>query len=138
MAHEAKLHQLGRGSNIFLLPPVPYGELLKWVQGASLGAILYEPANENQLLCSPNKIWEYASSGVPVIATDLPFLGEKVAKEGIGWTVGKDEEPHEIASLVNSLNRRRLAQRGRKGLLLAKRENWAVEVQRLATRLKGA
>lgn len=70
--------------HVCFLPPVPRDQLHHWTVGADLGAILYEPTCVNQLLCSPNKLWEYPAANVPILATDLPYLRSQISSNGIG------------------------------------------------------
>lgn len=88
------------GERVRFLPPVPWDSLHLWTAGAALGAVLYEGTCANQRLCSPNKLWEYPAAGVPLLATDLPFLGATVREAGIGIVV---PEPLSVAAIAGAL-----------------------------------
>lgn len=62
------------GPKLRLIPPVPYEDLPVRLAAASVGAVLYEGEALNQTWCSPNKFFEFASAGVPMIVGDLPGL----------------------------------------------------------------
>jgi glycosyltransferase involved in cell wall biosynthesis len=69
-----------------IVPPAPQDELAIWTAGA-VGAILYEPTNLNNYLCSPNKIWEYPVAEVPVLCNAAPEVAERVKAYGFGWVL---------------------------------------------------
>ncbi|WP_209373837.1 glycosyltransferase [Brevibacterium renqingii] len=89
---------------VAMIPSVPHDDLLNWTTGATLGAIPYENTGLNHLYCSPNKLWEYPAAGVPVLATDLPEMSQRINKYGIGITVPEDLNPRTIANTVNALS----------------------------------
>lgn len=88
------------GDRVRFLPPVPWDSLHLWTAGAALGAVLYEGTCANQRLCSPNKLWEYPAAGVPLLATDLPFLGTTVREAGIGVVLAEPVAPRAIAEAL--------------------------------------
>src|SRR5699024_1584115 len=91
-------------ARVAMVPSAPQDESLSWTAGASLGSIPYENTGLNHLYCSPNKLWEYPAAGVPVLATDLPEMSQRINKYGIGITVPQDLNPRTIANTVNALS----------------------------------
>lgn len=57
---------------------IPKTELIPMTRKAVAGLILFHPL-PNMLDCSPNKIFEYMASGIPVIASDLPAFREIIS-----------------------------------------------------------
>lgn len=57
---------------IHLLDPVGPFEILEWVSGADVGVVLTQPSSLNNVLSSPNKLYETLAAGVPVVASDFP------------------------------------------------------------------
>ena len=106
-AEESNLRKLA-GDRVHFLPPVDWDVLHLWSAGADLGAILYEPTCTNQKLCSPNKLWEYPSGGVPILASDLPFLGKMVTDHGLGLTIPTPTLPDDVYAALNSLSAARI------------------------------
>lgn len=62
---------------------LPEAEIIGWVNHAeleatyrslSIGLILYKPLDFNTRYCAPNKLYEYWSFGIPVLAPELPGL----------------------------------------------------------------
>ena len=54
---------------------------------ATLGIAFYDSLSENNLFCAPNKIYEYARFGVPMLASENPGLAETVGAYGAGICV---------------------------------------------------
>jgi glycosyltransferase involved in cell wall biosynthesis len=73
--------------NIHFLPAVPPCEVLRYTAGADVGLCGVEDVCLSYRLALPNKLFEYLSVGLPVLAPALPdiqaFLGETAA----GWIV---------------------------------------------------
>lgn len=100
---ETELRTLACNTKTRFLPPVPWDELPAWSAGASLGAILYEPTCLNQTYCSPNKLWELPAACVPILATDLPYLGQMVAENGLGLVLPKNWQTVDLLSALLNL-----------------------------------
>ncbi len=97
------------GGRVRFLPPMARAELPLWVQGAALGAIPYAPVYLNERLCSPNKLWEFPSAGVPILATDLPNLRAAIGRYGMGWVIPAESGPAEMAASVAGIGEAELA-----------------------------
>lgn len=63
---------------------VPQAELLYWTASADAGIIPYQPVDLNHWFCSPNKLFEFVQSRLPIIANDLPYLRDVITTDGIG------------------------------------------------------
>jgi glycosyltransferase involved in cell wall biosynthesis len=116
------------GDRLRLIPPVPHSELSLWLQGAALGAVLYEPVGENQRLCSPNKLWEYPAAGTPVLGRNLPEIRRTLEQGRHGWLIpaggGAEAIVAQIGTLTDdALDRARVAAAG-----YAERQSWSKEV----------
>ncbi|HEX6180959.1 MAG TPA: glycosyltransferase [Chitinophagaceae bacterium] len=59
---------------IVLISQVPHKELASIYRGADLGLILYKGVDFNHEYCAPNKLYEFWSFGLPVIAHSLKGL----------------------------------------------------------------
>ena len=71
---------------LFLLPPAPFEELNAWTCGASLGVIPYQAVCDNHRFCLPNKLFEFAASGVPILAPDdLIEVADTIRCHNLGW-----------------------------------------------------
>jgi glycosyltransferase involved in cell wall biosynthesis len=98
------------GKKVKFIAPQKWDELHLWTAGADLGAILYEGTCANQRLCSPNKLWEYPSAGLPILASDLPYLGKIVRDNQIGFVVSEPVTAQSIQATLASLTPDRLSQ----------------------------
>lgn len=76
--------------NVTLIGAVPHHELMEFYNKIDFGLILYRPVDINNIYCAPNKLYEFWSCGIPVIAPRLegliplysqPFLGRLVDME---------------------------------------------------------
>lgn len=60
-----------RSENVFFHPAVPPVELLKYTSSADVGITLIENTCLSYYYCMPNKLFEYAMAGLPILASDL-------------------------------------------------------------------
>lgn len=70
-----------------LRPPVAPGEVQSVLSGAAAGLCLIQPVCRSYELSLPNKLFEYAAAGVPVLASDVPVIAAVVRGEGLGEVV---------------------------------------------------
>lgn len=67
-------------ANIHYCPRVPHDELVPFIREATGGFCLIEDVSLSDHFCLPNKLFEYAFAGLPVIASRLPDI-ERVVNE---------------------------------------------------------
>jgi glycosyltransferase involved in cell wall biosynthesis len=79
---------------------VEYDKLAALTASAEIGLALIEPISISYEFALPNKLFEYAIAGVPVLATDLPQMKEIIEKFGIGLTIKADSAPELIAQQI--------------------------------------
>ena len=78
---------------------------LALVQYARIGLLPYKPtkvagvSDLNALYCAPNKIWEYAGFGVPMVGSDV--LGLKLPFEQ--WNIGRCCDLNDESSIINAI-----------------------------------
>jgi glycosyltransferase involved in cell wall biosynthesis len=114
-----------------LRPAVPPAEVPDALAEAAAGLCLIQPICRSYELCLPNKLFEYAAAGVPVLASDLPVLGALVRREGFGTLAPAADPPAIAASLERLLEPdgwRLAAQRAR---AFADSHSWAKESRTL-------
>lgn len=81
-------------------PPLHLEETMK----ASVGIIYYDYSNMNNVFCAPNKLWEYARYGIPVICNDMPGIETYIKQWNCGISVKnmEEEEIYEAMAKITS------------------------------------
>jgi glycosyltransferase involved in cell wall biosynthesis len=92
----------GAQEQIELRPAVSPSEVAAALEHASAGLCLIQPICRSYELCLPNKLFEYAAAGVPVLASDMPVLAAIVRGGGIG-EVTATSRPEAIAMSLRRL-----------------------------------
>lgn len=118
-------------TKVRFIPPAPQQELCEWSAGATLGVIPYENTCLNHWFCTPNKLWEYPSSGVPVIASAFPELRRPIEKSGIGMLLPaplNGQTLHDLVASISPADHRRMKSACRR---FVEMEHWDVFADRL-------
>jgi len=92
--------KLGLSDRIIFLHPVPPDEVLDYASGATVGVTLLQDTCLNHRYALPNKLFDYLTAGIPVLASDLPEIRALVQ----GYNVGKivdPKDPEAVASVLN-------------------------------------
>jgi glycosyltransferase involved in cell wall biosynthesis len=111
---------------------VPRDELHLWSAAGTAGVIPYENVVLNHWICSPNKLWEFPSSGVPIIVQPFPELMDVVKTYGCGWVLPADFTAQNIAATVASLTDTMIAEAKKGCRRFIDADNWeAVYEKRL-------
>jgi glycogen synthase len=98
----ARARAAGVSDRVELRAPVAPGEIGEVLAGATAGLCLIQPICRSYELSLPNKLFEYAAAGVPVLASDLPIIGRLVRREEIG-VLAPVEDSGAIAAGLRSL-----------------------------------
>jgi glycosyltransferase involved in cell wall biosynthesis len=96
------------------------------------GIVTFHPV-PNHIDAQPNKMFEYMSAGIPVIASDFPLWREIIAGNKCGLLVNP-LKPAEVAGAIDELagnpeRARRMGQNGRKAV--EEKYNWGIEERKL-------
>lgn len=112
-----------------LLPSEDIPALLK---GALAGLLCFQ-ATPNNVLATPNKLFEYMSVGIPVIASNFPFIRQVVSEVDCGLLVQPDNLEQIALAMAHLLrNPEDAARMGRNGFRAAReRYNWLLEEKKL-------
>ncbi len=111
---------------------LPYEAIPPLLQDAVAGLLCFRPT-PNNVLGTPNKLFEYMSASVPVIASDFPFIREVVSEAGCGILV-RAQDVEEIASAMERIleDPEGAARMGRNGLqAVQERFNWETQEKKL-------
>lgn len=84
---ETKNNLLSKYSKIVFWDYIPAPQHLQITQYANIGIANYSKRPLNNYYCAPNKIYEYAKYGIPMLISDNPGLTETVGKAGAAITV---------------------------------------------------
>lgn len=87
---------------VVLRAPVAPSEVQSVLCGAAAGLCLIQPICRSYELCLPNKLFEYAAAGLPVLASDAPVIAAVVRGHGLGEVVA-DSRPRAIAASLERL-----------------------------------
>jgi glycosyltransferase involved in cell wall biosynthesis len=94
-----KAAKLQLSDRVKFFPKVPWHILMKYTRSADAGISLDKNTNLNYLFSLPNKLFDYMSAGIPVIATDLPEIAKIVNEFRCGILVAKPD-PEEISKAI--------------------------------------
>lgn len=107
-------------------------EVTKLLGTVRAGLVVYHPA-PNHIEAQPNKLFEYMSAGIPVIASDFPLWRQLIEQEKCGLLVDP-LNPVTIAEAITYIishpaEAEAMGRRGREAV--ERKYNWAVEEQNL-------
>jgi glycosyltransferase involved in cell wall biosynthesis len=78
-------------SNVFIHPPVPHEKVVEITSSADYGYCMLENASLSDYFCLPNKLFEYAFSGIPVLASNFPDISKVVKQYNLGVVSNSDK-----------------------------------------------
>ena len=78
--------------NIHLHPAVPHEDVIGIVSTADWGLCLVEDVSLSDFYCLPNKLFEYAFSGIQVLASNFPDITKTVDDYSLGVTTDLTKE----------------------------------------------
>lgn len=98
-AHQL-VSQLNLDSKIRFMDPVPPDQLLGLTASADLGLVFLEDCCLNHRYALPNKLFEYLSAGIPIIASNLPEIAKIITQFKVGCVV----QAGDAEALGNAIN----------------------------------
>lgn len=116
---------------VIFKPRMPYAEMMQYTAAADLGISLDKDTGLNQRFSLPNKVFDYAAAGIPMIVSDLPEVRAFAESSGAG-TVAERLDPQYLADLMTSLlaDPDEMARKAAAALKAAESLNWAAEYQK--------
>ena len=88
------------GTKFFYHDAVPQTQLLKHTISADVGIIPYPHIDFNSYFCTPNKLFEFLTVGLPILGNDSPELNRFIKNNKIGLTYSM-KTVEEIAFAIN-------------------------------------
>lgn len=74
-------------SNIYFFPAVPPQVVLDYTASADMGIHLIQNTCLNHNYCMPNKLFEYAMAGLPVLVSNMKDMSELVTRYAMGAVI---------------------------------------------------
>ena len=138
---EAELREMAQdaryGGRLWVLSAVEPDELDEWVASADVCLMPNQPTTLNEIVSTPNKLFESIAAGVPVVTSDFPERRRIILDDPLGplGAVCDPTDPASIADAMRGLLGRSPALRAdlRRRCLEAAHErwNWETEAHRL-------
>lgn len=103
--YQAALERLASeagGGRIQFIPAVPQRDLLAYCASADVGVIPYQAVDLNNYYTSPNKLFDFIQAGLPIVASDLPYLRKVIVGGDLG-VVAQLDRPEDYASAINTI-----------------------------------
>jgi glycosyltransferase involved in cell wall biosynthesis len=101
-ALQARAREARAGGRIHVLAAVPPDQLPDWVAAADVGAMPNQPRTANELLSTPNKLFESLAVGLPVVSSDFPERRAIVMEDPDG-PLGAMCDPTDIRSIAAAI-----------------------------------
>lgn len=96
----SEIRSRGLGDRVQQLGRVPRTELKGILEKCDAGLLTYSYDSLNDLFCAPNKVFEYAQAGLPVLATDQEPLRRLVEGYGLGELIPRNAGATEVAEQI--------------------------------------
>jgi glycosyltransferase involved in cell wall biosynthesis len=91
--------ELNVSDRVRFVPKLPWQELMRYTKSADAGLTLDKDTNPNYHFSLPNKLFDYISAGIPVIAGNLPEVRSIIDSTGCGLII-PSVDPGEIAKAI--------------------------------------
>lgn len=135
---QREMQSLPGWSRVDYLGHVSRGELQRIMGECSAGIVTFLPL-PNHVDAQPNKMFEYMSAGLPVVASDFPLWREIIVNAGAGLCVDPNS-PVDIAQAIerilsDSVVAESMGNSGRASVV--ERYNWPTEAVKLVNFYKG-
>jgi glycosyltransferase involved in cell wall biosynthesis len=98
-----KVMTTGISNRVHFIDSVPWEELMRYTKSADAGVSLDKNDNINYRYSLPNKLFDYISAGIPVIAGDLPEVTKIVTGYNCGLVI-PEISPGKIKEAINRLS----------------------------------
>jgi len=123
-----KVRDLNLGSRVKFIPKVPWEELMRYTRAADAGLSLEKDTNLNYRFSLPNKLFDYISAGIPVIAGNLPEIKKIISENNCGIIIPAVTS-EEISKAINALrdNREYLNNLKQNAVIAAESLTWGKE-----------
>ena len=112
--------------NIYFFPAVPPEVVLEYTASADVGISLIENTCLSYYYCMPNKLFEYAMAGLPVLVSDMKDMSELVTRQQMGAVISAPSAI-DINKAVDNLLRSDLTQMKENAYRVANENAWGIQ-----------
>lgn len=124
--------QLELERRVFFIEKLPYEELLNYTHHAAFGLTLDKDTNLNYRYSLPNKIFDYAAAGIPILASSMIETKRIFDRYPIGLLVDNHQPKHIAEKMQQMMNDKNLIEVWRKNAKKVSEENyWEKEVSEM-------
>ncbi|MEZ5001223.1 MAG: glycosyltransferase, partial [Bacteroidales bacterium] len=99
--------ELGLVDRVTFLPVMKWEDMMSYTAMADVGLSLDSPGSPNYENSLPNKIFDYMSAGLAIIATDLKEVARVIRDSGCGLVIN-EPSPGEISRAISRLRDNRM------------------------------
>ena len=124
------LNKVQEFENIHFHDPVGPDSLCEFTGSADLGICLIEDLCLSYKFCLPNKFFEYAMAGLPILVSDLPEMRKLVEEYDCG-VVCESLTPDGIVNGLKKLLSKDLVKLGKNARKMAEDHSWDVQEEKL-------
>jgi len=116
------------GARVRFIDKLPWNEMMRYTKTADAGLSLDKSNNLNYTFSLPNKLFDYVSAGIPVIAGDLPEVSKIISENGCGLII-PEVTSEKISKALNELldNPEKLAYLRKNAAIASEKLNWETE-----------
>ncbi|WP_436795772.1 glycosyltransferase [Actinospongicola halichondriae] len=114
-----------KGSPVHFVGPFEHREFMRWLAGADIGTCCIIGTAASYRFSLPNKLFEYWSLGMPVVASNLPDIERVVRSEQAG-AICDPTDPRSVARAIEQV-RDHLPQMRARATDAGSRHHWGVE-----------
>ena len=110
---------------IHLFDPVPSEKVIDAARSADVGWSLIEDLCLSYYYCSPNKLFQSLSAGIPVVASDFPEMAQVIEESGAGWLAAPDTAS--IVKAVSAIQADEVGKMAKAAAAWSVKYNWETE-----------
>ena len=133
------IDELSLKKRIYVLDAVKPNEVLDLASSADIGVSPIQNASVSYYYSSPNKVFEYLASGLPIAVSDFPEMKKIIKEDDVGATFDP-EDPKDIARAIKEIfsDETKYKQMKENALKAAKEKyNWENEEKKLINLYRG-
>lgn len=124
-----------QSNNIYFYPAVSPNIVLEYTASADIGIHLIQNTCLNHDFCMPNKLFEYAMAGLPILVSNMKDMSEMVNQNNMGVVI-KDFSPNDINMAINNLLQQDLSKIKSNAYTTACNHSWEIQEQKMLAAYK--